>query len=310
MGSPINFSNRIHISDRSWQNGAVSSCDYKELTPETIDEIAANRVIKYIQISKPLPAQAFEVIDKILALRDDIFFRIFGLYDKTRFDLSCLYQMEHLRHLTLDTSLKDKQDMFDLSILTKLGNLRSLHLDLFDLRDYSFIQELSPHLHDLSVHADTMGGAVKFDCDWLRCYKELDTLFLGRKAGKHIESIAHIDSLRNLTLKGIKPKSLEFLRPVGLHSLTISWCAMNDLTSLRNFELKSLCLWRISKLEDISFIPTLLQLETLRLADLKHITHLPDMSELKHLRDISLENVPVDISSLPEYLRKITRTYR
>lgn len=85
---------------------------------------------------------------------------------------------------------------------------------------------------------------------------------------------------------------------------------MNDLTSLRDFGLKSLSLWRINKLEDISFIPTLLQLETLRLIDLKHITHLPDMSALKHLRDITLENVPIDISSLPDYLRNITHTYR
>lgn len=86
---------------------------------------------------------------------------------------------------------------------------------------------------------------------------------------------------------------------------------MNDLTSLTGFDsLKSLELWRIAKLEDISFIATLTGLEHLRLRDLKHITALPDLSALKSLREVMLDNVPIDVAMLPADLQKIICRYR
>lgn len=97
----------------------------------------------------------------------------------------------------------------------------------------------------------------------------------------------------------------------GLHSLSIHLCGMNDLASLSGFHrLKSLELWRIAKLEDISFIGALTGLERLRLRDLKHITALPDLSALKSLREITLDNVSIDIAALPVDLQKITCKYR
>lgn len=81
---------------------------------------------------------------------------------------------------------------------------------------------------------------------------------------------------------------------------------MNDLSSLAGFKsLKNLELWRIAKLEDLSFVGTLENLETLSLTDLKYIHTLPDLSALKNLKDIKIDNVPVDISTLPEDIQKI-----
>lgn len=62
-------------------------------------------------------------------------------------------------------------------------------------------------------------------------------------------------------------------------------------------------------LEDISFISTLLGLESLRLQDLKHITLLPDLSKLVNLRDIKLDNVPVKLEEVPDHLRPIIHCY-
>ncbi|MBE6752868.1 MAG: hypothetical protein E7559_00695 [Ruminococcaceae bacterium] len=305
MGAPIDFTNHIDISDRSWTSGGLTFYGYNDLTDEFISEVAGNPVVRFVQITKSLPEQAFAAIDRILALREDMFFRLYSLDGNTRFDMSCLHRLKHLRHLVVDAHLRDNHDALDLKVLTELEGLRSLRLRLFDLRDYGFVRELSPNLEELLIYADTMGGAVTFDCDWLERYEKLERLFLGKKAKKHLESIADISSLRSLTLRGIKPNSFDFLRHTGLQSLSLGWCGMNDLSSLAGFGLKSLELWRINKLEDISFISTLLQLETLRLQDLKHIRTLPDMSALKHLRDITLDNVPVDTEALPEYLRGI-----
>lgn len=306
MGAWINFKNHIDISKETKTDGVLKYYGYKDLTDEFIAEAAGNPIVKTVQISRQLPDEAFEAIDRILALREDMTFRIYGLFGEDKFDLSCLHLMKHLRHLTIDVNLKDNKEMLDFSVLTQLENLHSLNLLAFDLRDYSFVKELSPCLEKLTVFADTMGGAIKFDCGWLKRYEGLEKLFLGVKAKKNIESIAEIGSLRELTLRGIKLPNFDFLRETGIESLALCWCGMNDLSSLAGFNLKSLELWRINKLEDISFISTLQQLESLKLQDLKHIKALPDMSALKNLQEIVLENVPIDVDSLPENLRKIT----
>lgn len=311
MGAKIDFTNHIDISERTSVNGACRMYGYQDLTDEMISRITSDPVIRFIQISEPLPCQAYLAIDRILEKREDMSFRIYGLLQGAEFDLSCLYLLKHLKRLTLDVHLRDRQDMLDLSVLTKLENLRALRLALFDLKDYSFIQDLSPDMEELCISADTMGRGILFDCAWLKRYNNLRTLYLGKKAKKHIESVAELKSLENLTIRGIKLESFDFLRGTGLRSLSVHLCGMNDLTSLAYFDmLEALELWRIAKLEDISFISTLTGLERLRLRDLRHITALPDLSALKNLREIILENVPADTAALPADLQKIVRKYR
>lgn len=310
MGTKLNFAGHIDITEQTtgtfWK-----SVGYRDLTDELISQIADDPKIKFIQISKSLPWQAYLAIDKILAKRDDMHFRIYGLYGNTEFDLSCLHLLKHLKHLALDAHLRERQDMFNLDILTELENLQTLRLALFDLKDYSFVKNLSSEIEELCISADTMGGGVVFDCVWLTQYKKLKTLYLGKRARKHIECIAELESLENLTLRGIKLKGFEFLRSKELRSLSIHLCGMSDLTSLAGYDsLKILELWRIMKLEDISFISTLTKLERLNLRDLSHITTLPDLSGLKNLQEVVLDNVPIDVAALPAYLQKITRKYR
>ncbi len=310
MGAKLDFTSHIDITDGT-KNTVWKSIGYRDLTDELISQIADDPKIKFIQISKSLPRQAYVAIDKILEKREDMHFRIYGLYGDAKFDLSCLYLLKHLKHLTLDVHLRERQDMFDLDVLTELENLQTLRLALFDLRDYSFIKNLSSDIKELFISADTMGGGVVFDCAWLPRYRKLKTLYLGKKARKHIESIAEIERLENFTLRGIKLKDFEFLRGNKLNSLSIHFCGMNDLTSLTGYDsLKTLELWRITKLEDISFISTLSGLERLSLRDLSHITTLPDLSVLKNLREVILDNVPIDVNTLPGDLQKITRRYR
>ncbi|MDE6997121.1 MAG: hypothetical protein K2P04_04475 [Oscillospiraceae bacterium] len=63
--------------------------------------------------------------------------------------------------------------------------------------------------------------------------------------------------------------------------------------------LKLLELWRIARLEDISFIAILTGSEHLCLRDLKHITTLPDLSAPERLQEIILDNVPIDAAAIP-----------
>ena len=311
MGAWIDFTNHIHIAKETWENGILKEVGYKDITSEMLEEIAQNNRITRIQIDKNLPENAYREMDRILERRPDLYFRIFGIgtYGNETFDLSVLSQMPHLSKVWIDGYLAKNKEAVNPEYLCELPNLKSVHLELFDCRDYGFIKELSPDLEELIFYADTTGKAVQFDCEWLLQYKKLHTLFLGQKAKRHIESINRIVSLKSLSLRGIRVESFDFLKELCLESFALLWCGNNDLTALGDLiSLRNLELWRIMKLDNLDFIKSLVNLETLKLQDLKHIRTLPDLSKLMQLADIQINNVPIDLETLDEYVRKLVHS--
>lgn len=296
--------NFIEISQTTSKPGTIlERYSYKDIDEEFIAAIVNDEKIKCVQIADALPDEAYTVIDSILARKPELYFRIYGLYDYSKFDISFLKSMSHLSKLRIDCHLRAYPDMIDFNILTKL-NLKALHLDAFDLRDYSFLQSLSDGLEELLLNADTMGGAIKFDCEWLLRYKDLRSLWLGKKAKKNIECIAGLPVLESLALRGIKLTDFEFLKQMNLQKLRLLWNSNNDLEELQYLTtLKEIELWRINKLDNIDFISKLTNLEVIRLQDLKHVTKLPDLSELHNLSKLVLDNTGIEIETVKSDLR-------
>ena len=234
-----------------------------------------NKKLNWVQVSDDLPDEAYQKIDQILLRRPDITFRLFHFMDNNEVDLTFLMNMPHLRRLRIDSiDLRNNHERINLSVLTEL-KLKSLHIECFDLRDYEFIQNLSDELEELYVMADTMGPGIRFDCKWLLRYKNLQTLWLGKKAKKNIESISQLNELRSLSLRGIKLTDFSFLRQLHLEKLALLWNSNNNLQELAELKsLKEIELWRINLLSDISFIGELTNLEVIKLQDLKHVTML------------------------------------
>ena len=175
----------------------------------------------------------------------------------------------------------------------------------FELRNYEFIQNLSDELEELSVMADTMGPGIRFDCTWLLKYKNLQTLWLGKKAKKNLEKINQLSKLKSLSLRGINLTDFSFLRKMNLEKLALLWNSnsnLHDLTELKS--LKEIELWRINRLSDISFISELTNLEIIKLQDLKHVTCLPDLSRHANLQTVFLIDTGIDMKELPDYLQE------
>lgn len=306
MGAEVSFTNHIHISGRTHEFGYLKFIGFDDLTPEKINQIAEDRRIKWVQINENLPEAAYRAIDRILERRPDLYFRVFGIDGNNRFDLSVLGLMPHLTKVWIDAHLRTDKDAVDIDYLRELPNLTGLHLDLFDCRDYGFLDGISPNLEELILNADTAGGSVKFDCGQLLRFKNLCLLWLGKKAKKHLERIAELPQLKSLSLCGIKVKNFDFLKGIGLKKFALLWCGNSDLSGLAGLEsLKELELWRIMKLENIDFVSSLTNLEVLKLKDLKHVTSLPDTDKLTRLREIVLDNVPIDKDSLSERERAL-----
>lgn len=303
MGVWLN-KNFIEISNATSKPGTMlERYSYKDIDEEYIDAVVNDEKIKWIQISDSLPNEAYTVIDSILSRKPDLYFRIYGLYADDKFDISFLERMPHLNKLRIDCHLRSCPDMIDFNILTKL-DLKALHLDAFDLRDYCFLQSLSENLKELVINADTMGGAIKFDCKWLLRYNSLKSLWLGKKAKKNIKFIAELPELDSLSLRGIKLSDFDFLKQMNLRELRLLWNSNNDLEELKYLTtLKEIELWRINKLNNIDFISMLTDLEVIRLQDLKHVTKLPDLSELHNLKKIVLDNTGIEIENLDIDLR-------
>lgn len=213
--------------------------------------------------------------------------------------------MPHMKKLRIDCiDFKSNPQRINLSVLTEL-NLKSLSIDCFDLRDYEFIQYLSEELEELYIMADTMEPGIKFDCTWLLKYKNLQTLWPGKKAKKKIESISQLPKLKALYLRGIKITDFSFLYKMNLEKLALLWNSNNNLHELAELKnLKEIELWRINKLSDISFIGKLTNLEIIKLQDLKHVNLLPDLSKHANLQRLFIIGTGIDIQQLPHYLHE------
>lgn len=234
MGHWISM-NFLEISDKTNNNSILGSISYKDIDENFINKLIKDEKIKTIQISKSLPEKAYQLIDYILDKKPELNFRIYNLFYYNQYDISFLKEMPHLRRLTIDAHLDGWNDVIDFNILTEL-NLKSLHLNVFDLKDYSFIQNLSKDIEELLVFADGMSSSVKFDCKWLLQYEQLATLWLGKNAKRSIECLAEMKSLKSLSLRGFKLKSFDFLKELKLEKFELLWNSNNGLEPLKELE--------------------------------------------------------------------------
>lgn len=305
MGTYICFDRHIDIGKETRTNGILSQLGYADINEQMINEIGNNKRLKWIQISDYLPDEAYQKIDQILSVRPDITFRLFHFINHHEIDISFLMNMPHVKRLKIDCiDFKSNPNRIDLSVLAEL-NLKSLYIECFDLRDYEFIQNLSDELEELSIMADTMGPGIRFDCTWLLKYKNLQTLWLGKKAKKNLEKINQLSKLKSLALRGIKLTDFLFLRKMNLEKLALLWNSNSNLHELAELKsLREIELWRINKLNDISFIGELTNLEIIKLQDLKHVTCFPDLSKHANLQRVFLINTGINIKELPDYLQE------
>ena len=309
MGAYINHTDRVHISSETRTNGCLGSLGYKDIDDQVIHEIANNGKIKYLQISKPLPDKAYQIIDEILSLRPDITFRLFDFDDEDKVDISFLLKMPHLKNLWFNCiDFRNDQQKINFDVLARL-RLKQFYIDCFDLRNYEFIKYLSDDLEDLLITADTMGPGIVFDCAWLLKYVNLKSLWLGKKAKKNIELLSQLPKLKELSLRGIKITDFSFLQKMNLEKLALLWNSNNDLHELAKLKnLREIELWRINKLDDISFIKDMTSLEIIRLQNLKHITSLPDLSKLTKLKKIIFIDTGIDLESQPDSIKPYCST--
>lgn len=284
MGAYVNYSNRVEFLTKKW-NGLMDQYSFEELDEQLVAQIVDNQRISTVQICEYIPESKLALVDKIFSARPDLTFRIYHFLDENQCDLRFLTKLPSVKKLSVDYI----ENVTHLEALKELS-LTSLYLCIFDLKDYSILRELPLELEELSLYSEAK-GKVNFDAEWLLRYENLKELYLG-KLSKGIKSIQHIKSLKKLSLRGIKADSLEFLKNSNVTNLAVHWCSMSDLSSLQdNDKIEHFELWRVLKLEDLSFLNTMTNLKSLMLQDLSNIKEFPKIENCHSLQEIYLDNL-------------------
>ena len=118
-----------------------------DVTESVIQQIIEDKLIKRVQISDYIPDTVLEKLNRIFISRPDISFRVYGGADKTSgyeddfngWNLDFLRFVPDVQNIEIG---RFEYKNTDLSILSRLSNLKSLILDIYNLRDFSFFKTL------------------------------------------------------------------------------------------------------------------------------------------------------------------------
>ena len=248
-------------------------------------KLVENKKLKYLQFSEKLNEQEINQLEEfVFSKNSEISLRIYGFYSQ-ECDLSFLVKIPSLKKLSVDCLMKAE----NAEVITKLKNIESLGIGIYNLESFEFLKDINTNLKELFLHQTK---SKKLNLNLIDRFVNLEVLYIdGQSNG--IEKINSLKNLKEITLRSISTGNLDYLK-----DLKYLWSVDIKLGGIKNFEalqtlpnLKYLELWQIRDLSDLSFISNLLNLQYLDIQSLKNVTNFPDLHKLLHLRRIYLENL-------------------
>lgn len=236
----IMITDRIELDTFTSTSKFSSSYSYKDVDKKFISEFKENKKIRCIQISKDLPDAALRVADKLLAERPDVVFRLFGMRDKSPFDLARILEMSSLKKLELDILVKSGYQRFvNLQEIAKIEELDTLRLDVFGNVDLGFLQQMTQLKH---FYLLIQSGKIRIeDSFWeTQCFHSLR---LGKKAVPYVYQIKDNSSIQRLVLFQTKLNDYSFLKNIHMKELYLINCVLENTGSIEpNSDIEKLIL--------------------------------------------------------------------
>ena len=274
----------------------MSYVEASEIDQDLVSQMAGTKRLGRIQTSEAFPREALQLLDeKLFAVRGDIMPRIYGLQDG---DLKHFEDMVHVRRLHLD----GMEDLENIEVLSRFGELEELELYLPERSDYSFVNRLSPGLEKLTLYVNFSkdgvtfgdgltggkldygdGAASLYELKWLLSFPDLQYFYIGSPS-QHIEFLIREDAVRELVLCEMPCPSPEVLRMLDVQSVIVHQENAQKAEADRTLER----LWQQESLQEI---------ELVRIADIDHLEFPENMSAL---RKLTLRSLP-GLTSLPHF---------
>ncbi len=257
---------------------------HHSISPAEVKKLASDKDVKVLLAQEPADAATWDLLNtEFFSRRPEV--RLVYINYGSTCDLAFLKRLSNVRRLAA-RSIGDTEGV---SCIRHLSKLELLSLSISSLDTFEFLRDLEPEgLVEFSL-GET--HSKKPSLKVLEHFPQIETLYIEGQS-KDVEAIGALRRLKDLTLRSVTAKNLDFLSGLSeLWSLDIKLGGTRNLAALaRSKSIKYLELWLIRKLDDQDLEPIghMEGLQYLFLQALRNVRRLPDMTRLWNLRRLKL----------------------
>lgn len=267
----------------------------KGIAIEEIRDIALNDQATAVQFSDPLSDDDYSNLEKYLfSCREDILLRAYE-HQQDICDLNFIKKIPSVRKIAID-SIEEATGFENLRLLDKVS---SLTLGINNLQSIDFLDVFEDNLTELSLAGVKLR---KTNISVISKFKNLRELSLeGQYQG--LEAISHLKNLEKLYLRSLRTDNLAFLSGLSkLWFLDLKLGKVADMSVLSDMPSIKLLILSQLRLNDISFVCDMDELQYLMLIAVKKLEKLPSFTSMKKLRRLFLDGLKDlnDLSSVKE----------
>lgn len=248
-------------------------------------ELAQQPRLRALQCSAPVRDAVWSLINEhFCTVRPDVELRVYGHYS-SECDLSFIRLVPNVRHFAADCLMRAT----GVEALAEIRGLESLSLGIFDLTDFSVLEQLSPGLTSLSLGATRSKRPTLAP---LSRFRSLRVLYLDGQS-KDIDALSELPELEDVTLRSIATPDLQYLGDLPrLWSLHIKLGGIRGFAGIEGKQsIKYLELWQVRDLRNIDVAGILPGLQNLFLQSLPNVEAFPGLTDSTALRRIVVENL-------------------
>lgn len=281
MGSYISTSKFFELPFRTEKPNPINGnlmFSMKTIDEEII-EVLSQPDVERIQTTFNPSDDELIIINEILKKNSSITFRHYFGFDVEFTDISYLLKLPCLKHLCLDLYSKIQ----NIDVLQKL-DIESLELGCFNVREYSFLRDVSPKIKRLTIGLEDK--TYKMDINDIIHMKELESLTL-RNVKKGLDKLIHIQSLKELYLRSVSIKDYSFLQKMNVKKIYLGWQNVKYFDTFGiNESIEEVSLWMNKKLTDLSFLLQFPNLKRVIISDQNKVEIIPNLRQLQKLEEI------------------------
>src|SRR5262245_28252095 len=177
---------------------SASADDLRELKEEPNLEV--------LQCSRPVRDSVWSLVNEhFCAVRPDVEIRVYGHY-LSECDLTFARLLTNVRRFAADCLMQ----ACGVEAIAEISGLESLSLGIFELKDFSVLERISPGLTSLSLGATRSKSPSLAP---LSKFRSLRVLYLEGHS-KVIEVLSELQELQDVTLRSITTPDLHYLAPL------------------------------------------------------------------------------------------------
>ncbi len=260
-------------------------------TNEEIIEVLSNSNLNHIQTTTNPSDDELIIINEVLKKNSNIAFRHYFGFGVECADISYLLKLTHLKHLYLDLYCKIQ----NIDVIQKL-DLESLALSCFNVKEYSFLRNVSPKIKYLTIELEDK--TYKMDINDIIHMKELESLGL-RNVKNGLDKLIHFQSLNELYLRSVSIKDYSFLQKMNVKKIYLGFQNVEYFDTFGiNESIEEVSLWMNKKLTDLSFLLQFPNLKRVIISNQNRVEIIPNLKKLQKLEEIYF------LDSNPEEIKK------